>query len=292
MRLALLALAVVFLSQPANLIRWAHAPIEVIGFWRLLIAAAALTPGAWLGRRSWTALAPRARPLAVLAGALFFAHLWSYVYAVQHAPVANVMAAFCTHPLWTGAGLWLLEGERPTPRLGAAYVLAGAGVWALVSDSLGAGGLAGGLAGLGSAALFSCYILTGRRLRRQLDNSVYAAAVFWVSAACFFAAGSARGVAWTGYPAASWAAFVGLGVGVTLAGHALFTYLLGSMDVNLLGCAKLFEPILGALTAWAAFGEPLRPRTAWAFAAIAAAVLVLLWPSGRPLPVEPAELDE
>ncbi len=292
MRLALLALAIVCLSQPANLIRWAQAPIEVIGFWRLLIAAAALSPGAWAGRRSWERLPARERPFALLAGALFFAHLWSYVFAVQHAPVALVMAAFCTHPLWTGAGLWLLDGARPTMRLGAAYLLAGGGVWALVSDSVGAGGVAGGLAGLGSAALFSCYVLTGRRLRRALDNSVYAAAVFWVSALCFLAAGSARGAAWTGYPAATWAAVLGLGLGVTLGGHAIFTYLLGSLDVNLLGCAKLFEPILGALTARLAFGEPLRPGTAWAFAGIAAAVLVMLWPSGRPFPMGPAGLDE
>ena len=292
MRLLLLTLAILCLSQPANLIRWAHAPIEVIGFWRMLIAAAALTPWAWLRRGSWAALPRGDRPLTLLAGALLFAHLASYVYAVQHAPVANVMAAFCTHPLWTGAGVWLLDGERPTARLGAAYLLAGAGVWALVSDSLGAGGLAGSLVGLGSAALFSCYILTGRRLRRQLDNSVYAAAVFWVTALCFLTAGSARGVAWTGYPQSSWLAFLGLGLGVTIGGHALFTYLLGSMDVNLLSCAKLFEPILGGLTSWAAFGEPLRPLTAWAFAGIAAAVLVLLWPTGRPLPLEPAELDE
>lgn len=294
MRLAVLVLAIVCLSQPANLIRWAQAPIEVIGFWRLLMAAAALTPAAWLARRSWAALGGRDKALTGLAGLLFFAHLWTFVYAAQHTKVANCMTVFSTHPLWTGAGAWLLFGEAVTSRLLAAYALAGVGLWVLVSGSVALGGatLSGDLMALLSSFLFSAYVLAGRRVRRGLDNAVYATAVYWVVAACFLGAGLARGVVWTGYPWTFWAATAGLAFGVTLGGHALFTYLLGSMNVNLLSCAKLLEPIGGALGAWLIFSEPLSARTGVAFAFIAAAVLVLLLPAGRPAKADPAELDE
>lgn len=293
MPLALLALAIACLSQPANLIRWAAAPIEVIGFWRMALAALLLTPAVFSRRAAWGRLVSRDRWLTALAGLLFFAHLWTFVYAAQNTSIANCMVAFQTHPLWTGAGAWLLFGQAVTLRLAAAYVLAGAGIWTLLggSWSLAAGGR-GDLAALASALLFSGYVLSGRRVRSALDNASYAGAVYWLVALCFFAAGWGKDVAWTGYPWTTYAAVSGLAVIVTLGGHALFTHLLASMDVNLLSCAKLLEPIGGALGAWVAFGEPLRPRTGLAFAFIAAGVLVLLVPLGRPVPAEPAELEE
>ena len=278
MRLLLLALAIACLSQPANLIRWAAAPIEAIGFWRMLIAALALSPAAWSARGAWRGVSVCDRRLTVMAGLLFFTHLWTFVYAAQHTTIANTMIAFSTHPLWTGAGAWFLFGERFGARLGAAYLLAAAGVWILVSGSLAFDPqrLPGDLAALLSAALFSGYALCGRRLRRVLPNAPFAAAVFWVVAACFFLTGELRGVAWTGYAWQSWAAFFALAVVVTLGGHALFTYLLGTMSVTVLSFAKLLEPIGAALGAWAAFGEPVTRRTVIAMGFIAGGVLVLV----------------
>lgn len=277
MNLALLAVAVLWTSQPANLIRWARADIEVIGFWRLALAAAALAPFAWSVRASWTALGRRERLLHLAAGTLFFLHLWTYVYAAQNTLVANAMAAFCTNPLLVGLGAWLAHDERPTPRLAAGYLLAALGVWALLSGSvsLAGGRLAGDLAALASAAFFAGYVLVGRRLRRGLDNRAYACGVYAVTALLFGLTGLARGVEWVGHPPSFWAAVGALGLGVTLGGHALFTYLLDRLDVNLMTTAKLLEPVFGAGTAWLVFGETLAPRTLVAFVFIASAVAVV-----------------
>ena len=173
-----LAVAVLFMSQPANLIRWAHAPIEVIGFWRLAIATLALAPFAWRVRASWVTLDRRRRLLHLAAGVFLFVHLWTYVYAAQHTLIANCMAAFCTHPLLVGLGAWVFHGEKPTARLGVSYLLAGLGVWALLSGSmsLDPSRLAGDLAGIASAAFYAGYVLLGRSLRRSLDNRAYATA--------------------------------------------------------------------------------------------------------------------
>lgn len=284
---AFLAVAVLCMSQPANLIRWAQAPLEVIGFWRLAIATAALAPFAWTARGSWLALDGRGRGLHLAAGVFLFVHLATYVYAAQHTLIANCMAAFCTHPLLVGLGAWAFHGERPTARLGVAYLLAGLGVWALFSGSAGLdrANMAGDLAALASAGFYAGYVLLGRSLRRTLDNRAYALGVYAVTAALFFAAGAARGVAWTGHPPSFWLAVTGLGLAVTLGGHALFSYLLGSMNVNLLTTAKLLEPVFGGLTAWLAFGEPLRPRTGLSFALIAAAVFVLVTDPKHPGPL-------
>lgn len=292
MNLALLGLAVACLSIPALLVRLARAPNEAIGFWRLLLVAALLAPLAWRRRASWGALSARDRGSAVGAGFLFFLHLWTFVYSAQHTRVADCMAAFSTHPLWTGLGAWFFFGERLTARVLWAYALAGVGVWALFSgaETAGGAGLLGDAAGLVSAVSFSGYVLAGKRARRKLDNSVFAFICSGVMAGCFLAVGAARGVAMTEFPWTFWAAVAALAVVTSLGGHALFTHLLAVMDVNLLSCAKLLEMPLSALGAWLVLGEGLAGGTLAAFGFISAAVLVLLAPKGA-MRAEPAEVD-
>lgn len=275
MRHLLLAAAVLCLSLPALLIRYAAAPIEAIGFWRLAIACAALAPFAWKRRQAWTEKKARA---TALAAACFFLHLWTFTWAVRHTTVANLMLAFSTHPLWTGVGAWLLFGERLGRREMSGMALAGFGMAILFGGSarLGGAGLAGDLSALASAILFSGWVLAGRGVRRGLDNVSFLLGAYGVAAVLFLALGAARGAPMTGYPAGTWAALAGLAFAVSLGGHGLFTYLLNEYGVVALSCAKLVEPVLAALGAFVLFGEPLSPRLGAAFVLVAAGVLVLL----------------
>ena len=292
MRLALLGLAIVCLSQPAILIRLAHAPNEAIGFWRLSFAVALLAPSAWARRRNWTALPGRARASTGFAGLLFFSHLWTFVYSAQHTSVAHCMIAFSTHPIWTGLGAWLFFGERLTRRVLLAWALAAAGVAALFAGKMsGTATPAGDAAALLSALMFSGYVLAGKDVRRRLDNIVFTVVCGAVVSGLFLAAGVARGVPFFGYPWSFWACVLALAAAVSIAGHALFTHLLNSMDVNALSCAKLLEPPLAAVWAYRAFGERLAPGTALSFAFVAAGVLVLLRGGGAVARL-PAELDD
>lgn len=275
MRHLLLLIAILCLSLPALLIRGAHAPIEAIGFWRLIFACAVLTPWAWGRREAWTGQTFRR---VALAGAFFFLHLWTFTWAVSHTTVANLMLAFSTHPVWTGLGAWLLFREPHGRRELSALILAGMGVAVLFAGSarLGGGGLAGDLAALLSAIFFSAWVLMSRRVRPGLDNVSYLFAAYGTAAVLFLALGSARGSAWTGYPPSTWAALAGLAFAVSLGGHGIFTYLLNEYGVLALSCAKLIEPVLAALGAFWLFGEPLSPRLGTAFLLIAAGVVVLL----------------
>lgn len=268
-----LGVAVLCLSLPALLVRWAAAPVEVIGFWRLALACAVLAPWAWARRAVWTrdGLARTA-----LAGALFFLHLCTFTRAAQTTTVANLMLAFSTHPLWTGLGAWLFWREPLGRRELAAFVLAGAGVAALFGAAAAPGSDAGGdFSALLSALFFSGWVLAGRRARRGLDNASFVSAAYAAAALLFLAAGALRGAAWTGYPPRTWAAFAGLAYLVSLGGHALFTRLYGRLPVATLSVAKLLEPALAALAASRLFGEPLPARVWTAFALIGAGVLVL-----------------
>lgn len=280
MRHLLLAAAVLCLSLPALLIRYAAAPIEAIGFWRLAFACAALAPFAWKRRFAWT---PDKVKATGLAAACFFLHLWTFTWAVRHTTVANLMLAFSTHPLWTGLGAWALFGERLGRRELGGMALAGLGMAVLFGGSaaLGGAGLAGDLSALVSAILFSGWVLAGRGVRRGLDNVSFLLGAYGAAAVLFLLLGGARGAPMTGYPAATWAALAGLAFAVSLGGHGLFTYLLDKYGVVALSCAKLVEPVLAAIGAFLLFGEPLSPRLGAAFVLVAGGVAVLLVPVKR-----------
>lgn len=291
MSVLLLALAVACLSQSPILVRFAAAPAEAITFWRLLMVAGLLGPAAWRRRESWRALTPGLKAATAAAGLFFFLHLWSFVVAAQTTSVAHMMIAFETHPLWTGLGAWLFFGQRPTARVLGAYALGAAGLLALFSGrGSGAATVTGDAVALLSAAAFSAYVLAGKGARRAVDNLVFTEVVAGVVAALFLALGAARGVSWIGYPWTFWASVAGLAVVVSIGGHALFSLLLASVDVNVLSCVKLAEPALAALTAWLAFGETLGPATLAAFALIAAAVTVLMLGPGPA--ADAAELED
>ena len=286
MRPFLLVVAVLCLSLPALLIRGARAPIEAIGFWRLFLACAVLAPWAWGRRKSRTA---RSLGAEALCGALFFLHLWTFTWAVSHTTVGNLMLAFSTHPVWTGLGAWLFFKQPLGRRELGALGFAGAGVAVLFggSISLGGAGLAGDLSALMSALFFSGWALAGSRVRRGRDTVSFLFVAYSAAALLFLATGTARGVAWTGYSAPTWAALAALAFAVSLGGHGLFTHLLKEYGVLTLSCAKLVEPVLAALGAFWLFGEPLSPRLGAAFVLIAAGVLTLLSaPRARP----PADL--
>lgn len=270
-----LSVALAFLSLPAVLVRLAPGvPIEAIGLWRCVIAAAALAPLAWGRRRAWAALSKRDRLLVPLCGLFFFVHLWLFTDAAQRTRVANCMLVFSVHPLLTALGARLAFGEPIRRAAWLGFALAAAGIWTLTSGSaaFGAGSLRGDAAALASAAAFSAYVLCGRHARRRLDNWSFAAVVYAATALCFLATGLARGTPFAGFAASSWLAIAGLGLGVTVMGHALFTHLFAVVDVHVLSLAKLLEPVGAAAIAYAAFGEALGWRAAAAFALIASAI--------------------
>lgn len=277
MRPILLVIAILCLSLPALLIRGARAPIEAIGFWRLILACAVLAPWVWTRRRTWNAATIRS---VVLAGTLFFLHLWTFTWAVSHTTVANLMLAFSTHPVWTGLGAWLLFNEPVGRRELAALILAGAGIAILFGGtlSLGGAGLLGDLSALLSALFFSGWVLAGRRVRRGLDTVSFIFVAYGTAAVLFFILGTARGASWTGYTTSTWAALAVLAFVVSLGGHGLFMYLLNKYDVLVLSCAKLIEPVLAAAGAAWLYGEPLSAHLGAAFVLIAAGVVILMRP--------------
>lgn len=271
------------LSQSANLVKMAQAPIEVLGFWRLFFCALLFLPWA-LRFKSLRPLfqADRRHDLwmGLISGTFFFLHLWTFFYASKNTSIANCMIIFSINPLFTAAGAYLFFGEKFTPRLAMAYVLAFFGIYWLVSHSVhfDQGLVKGDLMALLSALLVSVYLLSGKKLRHSLDNPSFSVFIYSVCAFWFGVTALLRGIEFTGYETNTWWAIAGLVVIPTLLGHSLFMYLIKYMNINLMTCGKLIEPVMSSMVAWILFKEHLKTSTWIAFIFTSASVLVLFAP--------------
>ncbi len=275
-------LAIFCLSQSAAFAKWAAAPPEVIGFWRLLAAGLIFLPWAyWKSdlKNQWK-LNPLHRKWIYLTGLFFFAHLWTFFYASQHTLISHTMIIFATNPLFVALGQWWLSKERPPQKTVIAYLLAVISLIILFKQSQGNSDsqILGDLSALGSSVFFSIYILMSKKSREVFHNSVFTS-LMYLSTACFFALVLFfSDNSWTDYKSNTWLAIAGQVLFSTLLGHALISYLMKYLNVTLMTTGKLTEPVMASIVASFVFQERINGYVGFAFVLTVFSLFLLFWP--------------
>jgi len=281
----LFLLAITSLSQAAPIARWAAAPPEVIGFWRMLGATAFILPFALRhGLRSFVQTNQRSSLLALASGLFFFLHLWAYVYAAQNGSIANCVIIFASNPIFTAAGAFVFLREKITIRQIVAFVFTGFGLLLLEHRRFrfGEGLSMADVCALMSAVFFSGYVLTGNASRRVTPNFVYSLLVYGAACVLFLAVGTLRQVNMTSWSPVTWIAIAVNVLVPTILGHTIYSYLLKHMNINLMSCGKLLEPLIASFSAWLFFNEILSIDSLLAFCFTAIGAVFLFWPTRTP----------
>jgi len=280
----LLALGLVAASQSGNLVRIADAHPLVIAGWRLLLAALVMIPitGSRVGdlRRIPT---PRVAE-ALLAGIALGAHLVAWIAAVQRTTVANAATFFCINPLLTALAARFFLGERVNSRLGVSIALGLAGVLTMgIHDMrLSPEHLEGDALAILCSALFTVYLLAGRRVRAVVDNRVYVLVLYGVAGIGTLAVAAAGGLPWLDGTPRNWLAYGLLALVPTLLGHTFLNHSLRWLSAARLSVLTLTEPAFAGVVAWLAWGEAVPLSTLGGYGLIALSVVVLLWDVLRP----------
>jgi drug/metabolite transporter (DMT)-like permease len=280
--LAFLAVGLLAASQSGNIIRLGDAHPVAIAAWRLVLASALLAPLA--GRRfgQLAALGRTDRWLLLAAGSALALHFFAWIAAVQHTTVARAATVFAANPVLTAVAAHLFFREGFSLRLGLSIGLGFAGVAAIALDELdpGQGSLAGDGLALLCSALFTAYFLLGKRLRRRLDNRVYAPALYAVAALVALATLLGLGLPLVDYDGRTWLCFGLMALVPTMIGHTSFNHAVRYIPAGRISAATLSEPALAGLVAWFAWDEAVGPWTLVGYGLIAASVVVLV--SDRP----------
>lgn len=282
--LLLFFIAIASLSQSANLTRLADAPALMIGFWRILgacLCMISLQRFATLKRsENFLQQVPTRTWLwTFFSGTFFFFHLWTFFLAAQNTTIANCMVLYSSNPVFTALGSWLFLKDRFERRHLIAFILAFSGISILAWGHLDfSHGMTGEIYAILSAALYSAYIMTGKKVRYQMSNEQYSWIIYAWTALLFLCAALSKSVILWGYPSVTWWAIGGTILFPTLLGHVLFSYLLKYLNINWMSCGKLLEPGMSAFVAGLLFHETLSPNTVLAFVLTISAGFVLLQP--------------
>jgi drug/metabolite transporter (DMT)-like permease len=242
----------------------------------LRFGVAAVLIGGWLWSRGGLRLPRRSDAGAVvLMGLLYVGQAACFFGSLRSIPAAVTSILLYTYPVVVTLFAWLLLGERLTRVRIGALGLACIGV-VLVIDPFGAGGLdaVGVGLGLGSAAVYSAYILTGSVLLRGIAAVPATAGIGATAAIVFAAAGVASGQL-KGFDASGWAIVAGIAVIPTVVAATAFLAGLARVGPSVASTVSTLEPASTAVLAAIALGETLSPLQ-WAGGAlvlVAAAIL-------------------
>jgi drug/metabolite transporter (DMT)-like permease len=257
-----LGMGILALGFSALFVRWADAPGPVTGFYRISMAAVALTPA--FARRAWAGkvrLNAKILALPVLGG-LFsaFDHaIWNTSLRLTSASNATLLNN--TAPLWVALFVWLVLGQRLKGGfwLGLGLTLGGA-VGVLGSDFLSHPALGwGDLLALFSALFYAGYFLVTQRGRRFLDTLTYIYFASVSSALALLVMSLLLGLPLSGYPARTYLAFLGAALISQVGGYLSVGYALGHLPAAVVSPTMIGQPVMTTLLAILLLGERLGP---------------------------------
>ena len=257
-------------------------------FWRMALAALPIAllarfaaPAAAGARPAGTA--GRVWPLAALAGLCFAADLAFWHLGIVRTTLANAAllsnAASFLLPLW---GIVVLR-HRPSPAALAAIGCALLGTLLLVGRSadVSARHLAGDLACLAAAVLYTGYLLVIDRLRGRvaalplLALATLAGALWLLPAALVW-----PGRFWPG----DWTPVLLLALGSQVVGQGLVVFAIGHLRPLVVGLTLLVQPAIAATIGALRFGEVPGPPEIAGAALVVAALVLVRWPARGVVP--------
>ena len=257
-----LAGGIVCIGFSAIFVRFANTTGDVVGFFRLGIAALALSIPAALNWQRGRARIPRRAIWLGLLGGLAFAidiALWNTAVTKTSASIATLMGN--TAPVWVSLGAWLIFREklRQTYWLGLAVAMGGAGLIMGLDALQGLETNLGNLLALLAGMAYAAYQLITKRARDQIDNLSYMWLFTTSGGLLLLIVSLALGHPLTDLPAKSYLALLALGLFSHMGGWLLINYAVGRLDAALVSVTLLGQPIVTALVALPILGE--MPRT-------------------------------
>jgi drug/metabolite transporter (DMT)-like permease len=274
---ASLALGVFGIGWSAILVRWSGVSGLVSAFYRLAFAALIFVPWRVFAPRRTTTATPEAVRAAIIAGVLFAADLAFFNSAVMATSAANAALLGVNAPIFVALGAWVLHGERPTVRFWVGFLLALAGMVAivgtdvLVHPSLGYGDLLA----VAGAFCYGIYLVYVQRGRAGMDTLSFSAWSTGIGALCLLPVCLLAKQPLTGLSGRSWGALVALALVSQVMGQLLVAHSMGKLPATLASIVLLAQAPLTAILAWPLLGEPIRPGQILGGALVLAGIAVV-----------------
>lgn len=256
MKRLIVLLGVAGVSLSALLVRWSTAPSLILALYRMVFAAALMTPAALRGG-SLSGLSRRELLLSLLSGAFLGLHFACYFEALNRTSIASAVVLVDTEVLFVALASALILKKKLSPRARLAVLTAfgGGALVALADRSGGTGALTGDLIALAGAACVSVYTMLGAVCRERLSTTAYTYLVYLSASGTLLGIALVTGTPLLGYGPVNLLTGLGLAVFCTLLGHSVFSWGLKYLPPAFISTVKLLEPVFSALYGLFLFAE-------------------------------------
>jgi drug/metabolite transporter (DMT)-like permease len=271
--LAVVGLVIAF-SLSSTLVKRAETPGVLVAFWRMLVVSVV-----WnlylrsTGRR----VTMRHVRQAFVPGVFFGLNLATFFSGATHNSVANAALIGSLSPfLIVPIGAKLFK-ERTNPRA-LAFALVAFGGAVLVLFSAPANGDAstrGNVFGVLAMLLWTCYVVSTRHFRRDMDVATFMATVSPIAAVAVLPLAIANGGVF-GLSRTGWTFMLVLTFLTGVAAHGLLVYAQKTIQIGTIGIAQVVQPALAVVWSFLLLGETLRGRQVFGIAISMAGLLAFL----------------
>jgi len=255
---ALLLCGVVVAASASLLVRWAGAvPFAVIAFYRVFLSTGVLVP-IHVYKRGLSAFPFRTfRWQYSVAGFFLAGHFITWIASLQMTTIANSIFLQGTHPLFAAIFSALFLNEVPRKSTLPFFVLAGIGMYLIVSCDLGLtqGRLVGDILAISSAAFVALYLMIARMFKGEPDLTRYLIQVYGAAALFCLIYVFATGANLIGFGKTSWIMIILLALGPNLMGHSLLNWASRHLEIYKVNLALLLEPVLATIGGMAFMNE-------------------------------------
>jgi drug/metabolite transporter (DMT)-like permease len=253
-----LFLGVVSISFAVIFIRLADAPPLVIGTYRMLIAAAVITPYYMIRYRGLPQKLNRRDVLLMLVSASFLAlHFGLWITSLEYTTIASSVVLATSHPVFVAVISYFLWQERLHRKvvMGIAVALGGVAIINYGGFALSEDALWGNILAFLSAAALGVYLIIGRHLKERVRLLPYLSAVYGGAALILLAVTLIVGYSLIGYSTNTYIMLLLLAFVPQLAGHTLLNQSVRLVSATIVSAAILGEPVGAIILGYMILGE-------------------------------------
>ena len=234
------------------------------------------------GRRVPIAIGRKTLCQLTLMGAVGYGGMSGlYANSIHYLPASLTGLLLYTYPALVTVLAVIVGEERFTVQKGAALVICSGGLILLLGASFEGAHLEGVLSVLGAAVIYSCYIIIGNRILKNLDPLVTSLFVCGSAGLAFLCYGIAAGELVLDLSPLGWFSILGIAVFPTLFGVIGFfagLRLIGATNASII---SMLEPLITVLLCALLLGERISPLQGVGGAVLlAGAVILQLWGKG------------
>jgi len=201
-----------------------------------------------------------------------------FANSVQYLPASLPSLFLYTYPALVTVLALLVGDERFNAAKGVALVVCTVGLVLLLGASFQGARMEGVLSALGAASIYSCYIIIGNRILKDIDPLVTSLWVCISAGLAFLFYGAATGTLVLDIAPLGWLSILGIAVFPTLVGVIGFfagLRLIGATNASII---SMLEPLITVLLSMLLLGERITPLQGFGGAVLLFGGLVLqIW---------------